>query len=63
MDWLLTDEFVEFSQKIAKIHAEKKELKQQIQEVYKELQTKLKILDDQAIALQEEFEKWKSSKQ
>ena len=61
MDWLLSDEFVEFSKKVAEIYTEKKRLKQEMQELYKSLQAQAKLLDDEAAILQEEFEEWKSS--
>lgn len=61
MDWLLSDEFVTFSQRIAEIHNEKKQLKQQLKDFYEKSQAKLKDLEAQAQALSEEFEKWKKS--
>lgn len=63
MDWLLSDEFVIFSQKIAEIHAQKKKLKQELQDLYKEIQSKIKGLDDEAVALQAEFEQWKTDQE
>lgn len=61
MDWLLSDEFVTFSQRVAEIHAEKKSIKQQLKDFYEKSQARIKDLDAQAQALSEEFEKWKAS--
>ena len=61
MEWLLSDEFVTFSQRVAEIHAEKKNLKQQLKELYEKSQARIKDLDAQAQALSEEFERWKAS--
>lgn len=59
MDWLLSDEFVTFSQRVSEIHNEKKQIKQQLKEYYEKTQVKLKELESQAQALSDEFEKWK----
>jgi len=61
MDWLLSDEFVLFSQSIALIHAEKKQIKQNLKEYYEQVQIKTKELDLQAKSLSDDFEKWKNS--
>ncbi len=61
MDWLLSEEFVAFSQKISEIYAEKKKIKNELKEVYEKFQNKIKDLELQAQALQEEFEKWKKT--
>lgn len=61
MDWLLSEEFVNFSQRIAGIYNEKKKIKQELKEYYDKIQLKMKDLDAQAQALQEEFERWKES--
>lgn len=61
MDWLLSDEFVTFSQQIAEIHNEKKQIKQQLKELYEKSQANIKDLDAQAQALSDDFEKWKKS--
>lgn len=61
MDWLLSDEFVAFSQRVAEIHNEKKQIKQQLKETYEKAQAKLKELELQAQALSDDFEKWKKT--
>jgi len=61
MDWLLSEEFISFSQKIAEIYGEKKKVKQDLKEYYDKAQTKLKELEAQAQSLQDEFEKWKKN--
>ena len=61
MYWLLSDEFVTFSQRIAEIHNEKKQIKQQLKDFYEKSQSKLKDLEVQAQALSDDFEKWKKN--
>lgn len=61
MDWLLSEEFVSFSQKISEIYSEKKKIKQDLKEYYDKAQTKLKDLESQAQNFQDDFEKWKKS--
>jgi len=61
MDWLLSEEFVTFSQRIADIYTEKKKIKADLKEFYEKAQGKLKELETQAQTLQEEFEKWKKN--
>ena len=58
-DFLLTDEFMEFSQKIAVLHAEKKKKKQELKEFYEKIQGEMKELDNQARKLSDEFDKWR----
>ncbi len=62
-NWLLTDEFVEFSKKIAKIHDEKKAKKQELKEFYEKIQIDFGILEAQAIEAEEAFEAWKKAKE
>ena len=61
MDWVLSEEFVSFSQKIAEIYAEKKKVKQELKEFYDKSQGKLKELESKASSLQDDFESWKKS--
>lgn len=61
MDWLLSEEFVSFSQKIAEIYAEKKKVKLELKEFYDKSQVKLKELESKASSLQDDFESWKKS--
>lgn len=61
MNWLLSDEFVEFSKKISDIHAKKKELKAELKEFYDKVSSQIKTLDKEANILNEEFESWKNS--
>lgn len=63
VNWLLTDEFIEFSKKIATIHEAKKIKKQELKEFYDKIQVDFKELDAQAAAAEKEFETWKKSKE
>lgn len=62
-NWLLTDEFVDFSKRIAVIHEKKKEKKQELKEFYEKIQVDFKALDAEAVAAEEEFEAWKKAKE
>jgi iron-sulfur cluster repair protein YtfE (RIC family) len=61
MNWLLSDEFVTFSQKISEIHNKKKNLKAELKEFYDKISSQIKSLDKEANILNEEFESWKNS--
>lgn len=63
VDFLLTDEFIEFSKKIEGLAAKKKELKVQLKEYYDGINVQIKDLENQAKVAQQEFEDWKQSKQ
>lgn len=62
-DFLLTDEFVEFSQRIAALHAEKKKKKQELKEFYEKIQAEMKELDAQAKKLSDDFDRWRRGHQ
>jgi hypothetical protein len=62
VEYLLTDEYVEFSQKVAAIHAEKKTLKEAFKKQYEEFQLKVKELDDGAKEAIATWEQWKLEK-
>jgi hypothetical protein len=59
VDILLSDKFVEFSQKIAVIFQKKKDKKAELKEFYERIQADIEELNQEAKALQEEFEQWK----
>lgn len=61
LEFLLTDNFQEFSLKIAEIHSEKKKKKEALKQIYEKTQQELKQLDNQAKTIYEEFELWKKS--
>lgn len=63
LNWLLTDEFVAFSAKIATIHEKKKAKKQELKEFYEKIQTDLKAFDAQAKDAEDEFQKWKQAQE
>jgi hypothetical protein len=60
MNWLLSDEFVAFSQKVAEIHAQKKKLKTDLKEYYDKVSSQMRSLDKDAATLSEDFEQWKA---
>lgn len=55
---LMSQEFVEFSEKIKELHEQKTQLIEEFKELYAEHKLKVKDLDDQALALQDTFDKW-----
>jgi len=59
LDFLLSDKFVEFSHKIAKIHQARKTKKEEIKKLYDQLTVEINKLDMEAKKVQEEWEAWK----
>lgn len=59
-DYLLTDEFVVFSQKIKDIFEAKKAKKLELKNFYEKVQNEIKALEDEAKNLEAEFEAFKS---
>jgi uncharacterized protein YggU (UPF0235/DUF167 family) len=55
---LLSDKFVEFSQKISALHENKKRLSVELKKIVEEGKANLKKIDDEAVALTVEFETW-----
>ena len=62
VEYLLTDEYVEFSQKVASIHAEKKTLKDEFKKQYEAFQIRQKELDESAKEAIAAWEAWKLEK-
>ena len=62
IDYLLSDEFVAYSQKIAEIHATKKAKQDELKAVYATIKKQLEDLDAAAVAANNEFEDWKAQK-
>jgi len=58
-EYLLTEEFVEFSQKIARIFEAKKTKKLELKTFYEKIQNELKVLEDEAKQAEQEFESFK----
>lgn len=61
IDYLLSDNFIEFSKNIAEIYSEKKKKKEHLKQVYEKIQSEIKELDGKAKKLNFEFESWKNS--
>jgi regulator of replication initiation timing len=57
-EYLLTDQFVEFSQKITNIHAQLKALKESFKEQYDEFTKQKSLLEDQKEEAVKEWEDW-----
>ena len=62
VDYLLTDEFVAYSQKIAEIHANKKAKTEELKQVYATIKKQIEELDQAAVDATMVFEEWKSQK-
>lgn len=62
LEHLLSDEYVQFSQRIAEIHALKKACKEEFKKKHEEYQATLKSLDNDATTAASKFEEWKSTK-
>jgi len=55
---LLSDKFVEFSQKISQLHETKKKLSAEMKKLLEEHKAQVKKIDDEALALSSAFEAW-----
>jgi len=62
-DYLLTDEFVAFSQKIAQIFEAKKAKKLELKNFYEKIQNEIKVLEEEAKAAEADFESFKLKNQ
>jgi hypothetical protein len=62
-EYLLTEEFVEFSQKIAKIFESKKAKKLELKTFYEKIQNELKVLEDEAKQAEQDFEAFKQKQE
>ena len=60
--WLLSDEFVDFSDKIKEVHDKKKIKMAELKSFYEKIQAEIKVLEDQAKKIDEDFQNWKNSK-
>ncbi len=61
IDYLLSENFIEFSKNIAEIYSEKKKKKDYLKQIYEKTQSEIKELDNKAKKLNSDFESWKSS--
>jgi len=60
-NYLLTDEFLSFANKVKEIHEAKKAKKAELKAFFEKTQAELKALDLKAKELEEEFNKWKKT--
>lgn len=58
---LLSDKFVEFSQKISALHESKKTMNAEIKKIVEDHKAKIKKIDDEAAALTTEFTSWQQA--
>jgi ABC-type Zn uptake system ZnuABC Zn-binding protein ZnuA len=61
IDYLLSENFIEFSKNIADIYSEKKKKKEYLKQIYEKTQAEIKELDNKAKKLNSDFESWKNS--
>jgi len=62
-DYLLTEEFIAFSQRIAQIFEAKKAKKLELKTFYEKVQNEIKDLEDEAKTIEAEFEAFKAKNQ
>jgi len=55
---LLSDKFVEFSQKISQLHEAKKKASAELKKLLEDHTLQMKKIDDEALALSAAFEAW-----
>jgi hypothetical protein len=60
-EFLLSEEFADFSSKITALHATKKEHEAEFKKLYSEHKARIKAIDEQAVTLQQEFDNWMAS--
>lgn len=59
-DYLLSEEFLTFSQKVAAIHAAKKARTEEFKEIYDKYKADVAEFETQVKAASDEFEAWKA---
>lgn len=60
VDFLLSDEFVQFSKDIAAIHEQKKQKKDEMKKLYEQFQVDIAALEEAAVELATKWEAWKA---
>jgi Skp family chaperone for outer membrane proteins len=55
---LLSDKFVEFSQKIASYHEQKKRVQTELKKIIEEHKQQLKVIEDEVTSLTTDFQAW-----
>ncbi len=55
---LLSDKFVEFSQKIASLHEQKKKVQNELKKIIEDHKQQLKAIEDEVAVLTSDFNKW-----
>ena len=55
---LLSDKFVEFSQKIASYHEQKKRVQTELKKIIEEHKQQLKVIEDEVSSLTTDFQAW-----
>jgi len=57
-EFLLSEEFVDFSANVKRLHDQKKEFEAEFKKFYTEHKARVKGIDDEALKLQQEFDNW-----
>lgn len=57
-EFLLSDEFTAFSNKVTELHNQKKEFEAEFKKFFTEHKARIKAIDEDAIKLQQEFDNW-----
>jgi len=61
-DFLLTDEYVEYTQKIAKLHTTKKSKEEEMKKLYDAFKLEMASIEDEAKKAHDEWLAWKLEK-
>lgn len=61
-EFLLSEEFVDFSANVKRLHDQKKELEAEFKRVFAEHKSKVKAIDEEALKIQQDFDDWVASK-
>jgi len=60
-EFLLCQEFADFSVKVTTLHAMKKEKELDFKKLYTQHKSEIKAIDEEAVRLQQEFDNWVAS--
>jgi hypothetical protein len=61
-EFLLSEEFVDFSANVKRLHDQKKEFEAEFKKFFTEHKARVKAIDEEALKLQQDFDNWVVSK-
>ena len=61
-EFLLSEEFVDFSANVKRLHDQKKDFEAEFKKFFADHKARVKAIDEEALKLQQEFDDWVVSK-